>query len=114
VIEPIFLAENAMAILTSNERVQRLEKLGLQALRNRSFAKAETIFRDQLAILGDFRYTDEVALAIAQNNLGLALELQGKSRYVEQGQGTARANLHIAYETAVKTPAASQVSRLAV
>ncbi|MBU6455794.1 MAG: hypothetical protein KGS72_28750 [Cyanobacteria bacterium REEB67] len=103
-----------MAILTSNERVQRLEKLGLQALRNRFFAKAEVIFRDQLAILEDFRYTDEVALAIAQNNLGLALELQGKSRYADQSQSSVRANLHIAYEAAVQAPVGNQVSRLAV
>ena len=52
-----------MAVLTSNERVHRLEKLGMQALRSRSFAQAEAIFRDQLAILKDFRYVDELSLA---------------------------------------------------
>ena len=100
-----------MAILTSNERVQRLEKLGLQALRSRSFAEAENIFRDQLAILKDFRYTDDVALAIALNNLGLALELQGKVRQAEPHQSAIRPNLHIAYETTTK--GAASVARVA-
>ena len=52
-----------MAVLTANELVQRPEKLGMQSLRSRSFARAEAIFRDQLAILKDFRYVDELSLA---------------------------------------------------
>jgi len=92
-----------MAVLTSNERVQRLEKLGLQALRSRSYGEAESIFRDQLAMLKDFRYTDELSLAIALNNLALALELQGKKHRadnlrrasVQIACGTPRANLPI-------------------
>jgi hypothetical protein len=90
-----------MPVLTSNERVQRLEKQGLQALRNRTYDKAEAIFRDQLAILRDFRYADEVTVAIALNNLALAMELQGKPRY--ENHVEKRANLHIAYDTAAKT-----------
>ena len=99
-----------MPVLTSNERVQRLEKQGLQALRNRTYDKAEAIFRDQIAILRDFRYTDEITVAIALNNLGLALELQGKARYEQPADK--RANLHIAYETSAKSGTAT--SRRAV
>ncbi len=72
-----------MSILTSNERVQRLEKTGLQFLRRRLFAEAEGVFRDQLAILRDFRYVDELSLIIALNNLALSLELQGDYRQAE-------------------------------
>ncbi len=90
-----------MAILTSNERLQRLEKLGVQALRSRSFVKAEAIFRDQLAMLKDFRYADEVSMAITLNNLALALELQGKN---QRADNLRRANLQIASETLNTVP----------
>jgi len=90
-----------MAVLTSNERVHRLEKLGMQALRSRSFAQAEAIFRDQLAMLKDFRYADELSLAITLNNLALALELQGKSR---RADNLRRASLQIASETLNAVP----------
>jgi hypothetical protein len=85
-----------MPVLTSNETVQRLEKMGIHALRCRSFSKAETIFRDQLDILKDFPYTDEVTLAMALNNLALALEFQGKDRPADTAR---RASLQIAFAT---------------
>jgi len=90
-----------MAVLTSNENVQRLERLGMQALRSRSFAKAETIFRDQLAMLKDFRYADELSLAITLNNLALALELQGKN---QRAENLRQASLQIAAETLTSVP----------
>ena len=90
-----------MPVLTSNENVQRLERLGMQALRSRSFAKAECIFRDQVAMLKDFRYTDELSLAITLNNLALALELQGKT---QRADNLRRASLQIAAETINPVP----------
>ena len=75
-----------MAVLTSNENVQRLERLGMQALRCRSFARAEGLFREQLAMLRDFRYADELSMAITLNNLALALQLQGKNQRADNLQ----------------------------
>jgi hypothetical protein len=81
-----------MSVLTSNERVQRLERAGLQFLRCRLFADAEEAFRDQLAILRDFRYVDELSLIITLNNLALSLELQGKHRQAELIRKTSSAS----------------------
>ncbi|MFA6208180.1 MAG: hypothetical protein WCT03_26130 [Candidatus Obscuribacterales bacterium] len=89
-------------VLTSNERVQRLEKQGLEALRSRSFAKAEKIFIEELAMLRDFRHIDELSLAMALNNLSLALALQGKSYRAENLR---RTSLQIASESAKRRPA---------
>lgn len=88
-------------VLTSNERVQRLEKQGLEALRSRAFAKAEKIFIEELAMLRDFRHTDELSLAMALNNLSLALALQGKNYRAENLR---RTSLHIASESAGDRP----------
>ena len=90
-----------MAVLTSNENVQRLERLGMQALRSRSFVKAEAIFREQLAMLKDYRYVDELSLAITFNNLALALELQGKN---QRAENLRRASLQIATEKLASVP----------
>jgi len=92
----------AKMVLTSNERVQRLEKQGLEALRSRSFAKAEKIFIEELAMLRDFRHIDELSLAMALNNLSLALALQGKSYRAENLR---RTSLQIASESAKRRPA---------
>lgn len=88
-------------VLTSNERVQRLEKQGLEALRSRAFVKAEKIFIEELAMLRDFRHTDELSLAMALNNLSLALALQGKNYRAENLR---RTSLHIAFESAKEKP----------
>ena len=100
-----------MAVLTSNERLQRLEKLGMHALRTRSFIKAEELFRAQLEILKDFPYIDDVTLAMAINNLALSLEFQGKNQHAESAR---RVRLQIAHSTTRKAPLASPPMSLLV
>jgi len=84
----------------------------MQALRCRSFARAEGLFREQLAMLRDFRYADELSMAITLNNLALALQLQGKN---QRADNLRRASLQIASETVIAVPyIAPQASLIAV
>lgn len=98
-----------MAVLTSNERIRRLEDMGLQALRERSYAKAEKIFTEVLTMLNDFRYADELTIALAMSNLAITHAMQGQHSSAERLR---EKSLEIASSGDKKRPYISSVASL--
>lgn len=65
-------------VLTSNERVRRLETLARQAFAERNFIKAESIWKEQIEMLESFRHVDDIIMVSALNNLALVIRCQGR------------------------------------
>lgn len=71
-------------ILTSNERVQRLDALARKAFAERNFIKAESIWKEQIEMLESFKHVDDLSMAMALYNLALTLNCQGRVREAEK------------------------------
>lgn len=81
---------NDSNVIVSNERLKRLDELAQSALSRRRFDVAEELFAERLSMLTQYRYVDDLSLALTLNNLAFTQECQSKLDKAEEHRRRAR------------------------